>query len=98
MLKSCLACCLLAVGCGSVVANPESPDGDDDIEAPDAPGAPDTPDPPEPIAPRPGRDLAVAAGRMSGGGWTVEVQLGATDQTASSGGAARMTSAHPLNP
>lgn len=50
-------------------------------------------------APSPGRELAAAAGRLGGGAWTVDVQLGSmTPQSPASGETWTARGGAPVNP
>jgi hypothetical protein len=67
--------------------------------APTSDAPPDTSEdaPPTP-PPSPGRELAPAAGRLVGGQWTVDVQLGsAISQSSASSGAWTIHGGAPLN-
>jgi hypothetical protein len=75
-----VALLLAATGCGS-----------DPGESPDAPEAPDAvsdgPDAPAPTGGAPARGVSAGAGRVKGGRWTMDVQIGtAIEQRATRGG------------
>lgn len=87
MRVMCLSLWALLVSCGSVSEPAPASDAPPDM-APDAPAPP----------PSPGRELAPAAGRLVGGQWTVDVQLGSVvSQSSASGGALTMHGGAPLN-
>jgi hypothetical protein len=93
-----LTIALALLACGNV-DNPNETDAataaDAGADGAPAPDAPDMPPPPVP----PGRELASAAGRMSGGGWTADVQLGSlTSQSNATGGTWTAKGGAPLNP
>lgn len=95
MLKTCFALCLFAA-CGSVPFDPpkELPDDagtDAEVDAGDA-GDPVAP------PPTPGRAITGAAGRMTGGTWTADVQLGEVHGSRTTGGPFTTITAAPLNP
>jgi hypothetical protein len=74
--------------CGSVSEPAPAGDAPPDMGA-DAPPAP---------LPSPGRELAPAAGRLVGGQWTIDVQLGSvTSQSSARSGAWTMHGGAPLN-
>jgi len=76
----------LVLGCGNVTDAPDASPG----PGPDAPVVGNAP---------PARELATAAGRMTGGTWTVDVQLGSlASQSAASGGTWTARGGSPLNP
>jgi hypothetical protein len=100
MCRTILALLLLAA-CGNVndgvAGDPDATPLPDTPDAPDAAiDAPDAPPPPAPV--RAARDIAIAAGRLTGGTFTVDVQLGAIDQSRISGGVFTAFTAQPLNP
>jgi hypothetical protein len=73
--------------CGSVSEPAPATDAPPDMGV-DVPAAP----------PSPGRELAPAAGRLVGGQWTVDVQLGSVvSQSSAGGGAWTMRGGVPLN-
>jgi hypothetical protein len=80
----------LVAACGGVEYNPTDAGVDTPIDEP----SPDASPPP----PAPGRDIAVAAGRLTGGTLTLDVQLGGVDQSRITGGVFTATTAAPLNP
>ena len=83
-------------GCSSY----ESPKADGgvtpEVDAPiDMPDASVQPPPP----PAPGRELAAAAGRMTGGAWTVDVHLGSVmSQSTITGGGWSVRGGTPIQP
>ena len=82
-----IATALVCAACGTVNDKPTT----DATPQPDAP----------PVAPAPpaGQELATAAGRMTGGSWTVDVNLGSVaSQSTSSGGSWTVRGGSPLNP
>ncbi len=82
-IRICLAS--IALAACSVDSKTLEVDASPAIDAEVAPDAPPTP------PPSPGREVVPAAGRLTGGAWTVDVQLGPIHQPASQTGA-------PLHP
>lgn len=73
---------------------------DDRVDDAATPGA-DAPvePPPPPPPPVPGRELASGAGRLTGGPWTVDVQIGSVaDPSSASGEGWTVRGGAPLNP
>jgi len=80
---------VLAAACGNVrPAEQPAPDSSADAVPP--------PPPPPPV---PGQELAVAAGHLTGGTWTVDVHLGsAINQASASGGGSTVSGGTPIHP
>jgi len=81
--------------CGTVDNRVTGPDTNAVDAAPDT----DSGSVVEPLPPSPGRELATAAGRLSGGSWAVDVHLGSVvDPSNASGGNWTARTGAPLNP
>jgi hypothetical protein len=86
-MRITIVCFVLAAACGEVHS-----------DAPDAAFPPADASAP-PVRPVPGRELAVAAGHVSGGTWSVDVHIGSlAAQSRTSAGTWTVRGGTPINP
>jgi hypothetical protein len=70
-----------------------------DVKTPPEPDAAIAPDAPPNATPVPGRDIATATGRMTGGTWTADIHLGAvTNHTPIGGNGWSAQTTSPIHP
>ena len=93
-MRVCLLSIAIALGACEGIENPKVADGG---IAPPTDTMPDSPD--VPADPSPGRELAPAAGLLTGGTWSVSVQLGSVvSQSNISGGSWSVRGGTPIQP